>query len=189
MTIGEKIKAYRSIFKLTQKELAELSGVSEISIRKYEAGERNPKLEQIRKIAQALRLPEEEFFEIQYKETTDVKTVGDVMSILLLLEEKVGIEYFYKHHNRILSSAPEIEPDTLTIRFKDERINESLAEWIARKTFLEETTDRFKFETRKWELPNPIVDEKLALLMTDREGLRKAKINDDRPLSSPEKKK
>ena len=57
MTTGEKIKLYRKKKGLSQKELAELSGVSEISIRKYEADSRKPKIETLLKIADALCAP------------------------------------------------------------------------------------------------------------------------------------
>ena len=54
LIIGEKIKMYRRLRDFTQKELAEQSGVSEASIRKYEAGTRSPKKEQLKKLAAAL---------------------------------------------------------------------------------------------------------------------------------------
>lgn len=54
MNIGDKIKELRKEYRLTQKELASASGISEISIRKYESGERFPKYETIQSIANAL---------------------------------------------------------------------------------------------------------------------------------------
>ncbi len=54
MTVGEKIKQYRKERKLTQKKLGELAGSSEAMIRQYELGLRNPKIETIEKIADAL---------------------------------------------------------------------------------------------------------------------------------------
>lgn len=42
MNIGDHIKICRKAKKMTQKELAEKIGLSEISVRKYEAGERKP---------------------------------------------------------------------------------------------------------------------------------------------------
>lgn len=56
MTIGEKIKFYRNEKGLTQNQLSELSGISEISIRKYEAGDRIPKISNIEAIAEALKI-------------------------------------------------------------------------------------------------------------------------------------
>jgi transcriptional regulator with XRE-family HTH domain len=54
VTEGEKIQKLRKEKGLTQAELAKKSGLSEISIRKYENNDRKPKLETIRKIAIAL---------------------------------------------------------------------------------------------------------------------------------------
>lgn len=54
MTIGERIKELRIKKGLTQKQLASQTGLSEISIRKYEADERRPKIETIRKISTVL---------------------------------------------------------------------------------------------------------------------------------------
>lgn len=54
MNIGSKIKNIRQEKGLTQKQLAQLTGLSEISIRKYESNSRNPKIENIKKIAKAL---------------------------------------------------------------------------------------------------------------------------------------
>ena len=50
VSIGKQIREVRLNKGLTQKKLAELSGVSEISIRKYESEDRKPKIEQILKI-------------------------------------------------------------------------------------------------------------------------------------------
>ena len=57
MTIGEKIKNARKERKMTQKQLAEKSGLIETTIRKYEAGTQNPKLHNLQKIATALDMP------------------------------------------------------------------------------------------------------------------------------------
>lgn len=54
LNIGESIKYWRSKKGITQKELAEASETSEISIRKYEANDRTPKPETLSKIAKAL---------------------------------------------------------------------------------------------------------------------------------------
>lgn len=54
MNIGEAIKYWRTKKGLTQKELAEASKVSEISIRKYESNDRTPKIGTLNQIARAL---------------------------------------------------------------------------------------------------------------------------------------
>ena len=54
MSLGNDIQKYRKDKKLTQLELAKRAGLSEISIRKYENGDRKPKIETVQKIAEAL---------------------------------------------------------------------------------------------------------------------------------------
>lgn len=61
MDISEKVKTHRKIKCFSQKQLAELSGLSEISIHKYEAGDRKPKMEQLVKIENALDIEENTF--------------------------------------------------------------------------------------------------------------------------------
>lgn len=56
MTAGERIKELRLQNKLTQKQLAEQSGLSEITIRKYETDERTPKFTTIEKICKVLHV-------------------------------------------------------------------------------------------------------------------------------------
>lgn len=55
MTIGERIRNLRKTRNLTQKQLGELSGIAEPTIRRYELGKLNPKYETIKKIAVALQ--------------------------------------------------------------------------------------------------------------------------------------
>lgn len=54
MTIGDRIREIRLKTKLTQKQLGERSGIAEPTIRRYELGKLNPKIETLQKIADAL---------------------------------------------------------------------------------------------------------------------------------------
>lgn len=54
MAVGENIKRIRKERGLTQKKLGTLCGIAEPTIRRYEAGTLNPKLETVEKIASAL---------------------------------------------------------------------------------------------------------------------------------------
>lgn len=56
MDIGGKIKEMRNAAGLTQSQLAQLSGVAPITIRQYETGKRQPRIEQLQKIAKALKV-------------------------------------------------------------------------------------------------------------------------------------
>lgn len=54
MTTGERIRNMRKNRKLTQKQLGELCGIAEPTIRRYELGKLNPKYETLERIAAAL---------------------------------------------------------------------------------------------------------------------------------------
>lgn len=54
MTVGEMIKELRIYKGLTQRQLGELCGMADSAIRRYESDRANPKLETLRKIADAL---------------------------------------------------------------------------------------------------------------------------------------
>lgn len=57
MKIGETIKSQRRQCGLTQKKLSELTGIAEITLRQYEAGKYEPKIDNLAKIAKALDYP------------------------------------------------------------------------------------------------------------------------------------
>ena len=59
MNTGDKIKEYRKEKKITQKQLGQLIGKAEITIRKYESGALVPPLETLYSIAKALDIPVE----------------------------------------------------------------------------------------------------------------------------------
>lgn len=57
MTVAEQIKFLRKQAKLTQRELSDLSGIAEITIRQYEAGKYSPKMDNLKKLADAFHVP------------------------------------------------------------------------------------------------------------------------------------
>ena len=61
--IGDKIKELRLRSGLTQKSLGEKCGIAEPTIRKYELGKLNPKVETVKKIADALNVPVSEIMD------------------------------------------------------------------------------------------------------------------------------
>ena len=54
LTVGEKIKKARLGIPMTQEEVAKCSGISASTIRKYESGRLNPKIETLKKLALAI---------------------------------------------------------------------------------------------------------------------------------------
>ena len=83
--VGKKIRAYREFRGYSQIQLAELSGINVGTIRKYELGIRNPKPDQLEKIATALGLNVSIFLDF------NIETVGDVLSILFAIDDSVNL--------------------------------------------------------------------------------------------------
>lgn len=83
MTIGEKIKYFRTNLGITQGKLAELSDIHPVSIRKYETNKMQPQLPQIERIAAALRVNFNALTGVSNSEMR-LRTFGDLMSLLIL---------------------------------------------------------------------------------------------------------
>ena len=71
MTIGQRIRERRKALGLTQKQLAELCGMADSAIRKYESGRITPKYQTLKKIADALQLPSFALSGIDFEVDTD----------------------------------------------------------------------------------------------------------------------
>lgn len=83
MTIGEKIKYFRSRIGITQTKLAELSGIHPVSIRKYETNKMIPQAAQIDRLAEALGVSS--FALAGFENNIRLETVGDFMGLMIML--------------------------------------------------------------------------------------------------------
>lgn len=83
MTIGDKIKYFRTRIGITQSKLAELSGIHPVSIRKYETNKMIPQAQQIDRIAEALGVSS--FAIAGFENNIRLETVGDFMGLLIML--------------------------------------------------------------------------------------------------------
>lgn len=66
MGLNRAIQTYRMNLGMTQKELAIKAHLAEITIRKYESGERYPKTEQLKKIADALSVSVKDLHDLEF---------------------------------------------------------------------------------------------------------------------------
>ena len=85
MEVGKKIKRFRTAFGLSQKELAQKSGLSEPAIRNYELGNRTPSEKQLEKIAGALGVS------VYAISDPNLENYDAVMHALFCLEDEYGI--------------------------------------------------------------------------------------------------
>ena len=119
--VGKKIRAYREFMGLSQVQLAELSEINVGTIRKYELGIRNPKPQQLEKIAKALHLNYSVFLDF------NIETVGDVFSLLFAIDKAVDLS---------LSIIPSDngDSDMVALTFKNEYLQDTLKQWCKFKT-------------------------------------------------------
>ncbi len=105
-----RIKKYRKARKLTMEQLSEKSGINLSTLKKYETDNRNPKLEQLSKIAEALEVSVFEFLDIE------VKSVNDIISLVNKMNIATDIDW-------------DIDNDKVCISFKNKEINNCLKEY------------------------------------------------------------
>lgn len=91
MTIGKTIRSIRKEKGITQKKLAELSGMAEITIRQYEADKYKPKIEQVEKLANALGVTAVDLMGIEYFDATiDTGQIRKELDALDSIESAYG---------------------------------------------------------------------------------------------------
>lgn len=86
MTIGDKIRKYRTLRGLTQEELGNRLGMKRDRIRQYETGVRTPKADLLEKIAEQLDVDVASLSDI------DIRDDEDLMHVLFDAENKYKIE-------------------------------------------------------------------------------------------------
>lgn len=117
--VKDKIRAYRKFRRLNQAELAERSGININTIRKYELGLRNPKPDQLEKIAAALGLNVSIFLDI------NIDTVGDVLSLLFSIDDAVDL------------SLAETDSGDVALTFKNSTMQDFFKKWCEFKKVYE----------------------------------------------------
>ena len=122
--IGKKIRACREFRGFSQIQLAELSGINVGTIRKYELGIRNPKPEQLEKIAAALGLNVSIFLDF------NIETVGDVLSLLFAIDDSVDLS--------LSEPNPEDKSSTaIAFTFKNHTLQDFIKKWCQFKNVYE----------------------------------------------------
>ena len=112
MTTGEKIKHFRNLRGISQETLGQLSGINSATIKKYEYGIRNPKPDQLMKIANALGISINVFMDF------DIETVSDVLSLLLKMDEQLDMDFEAEK-----DEDGSFIPSTIKIFFKNSLLN------------------------------------------------------------------
>lgn len=122
MTVSEKIKYYRKMRGISQEMLRELSDINSATSRKYEYGIRNPKPDQLLKIAGALGISIYQFMDF------DIEITSDVLTLLFQLDEQIDMNFEIKKGRK-----ENPVPSSIKISFDNANINERLAKYIKAK--------------------------------------------------------
>lgn len=130
MTIGEKIRFYRTRLGITQAQLASISGLNLSTIKKLETDLMNPKPNLLLKVANALGVSINIFTDF------DITTVSDVLSLITKMDEKVDMRFDAEY-----DSDGNPIPKSIRISFENYSINKKLASYIKQKE-LQITNDK-----------------------------------------------
>ncbi len=117
--IAEKIQYYRRLKAYSQESLARNSDVNISSLKKYEAGYRNPKPDQLVKIAEALGIS------ANYLIEPATETADDILALVQTLVEHAGLEITAERDEN-----KKIIPDSIRMSFRDDEMNRVIAEYL-----------------------------------------------------------
>lgn len=147
MTVGEKIKYFRTLHGYTQEQLVQATGLSISTLQKYESDERKPKSEQLLKISQALGISINIFTDF------DIHTVSDLLSLIFKMNEQLDLSF----HSETDENG-NIIPSTLTLSFDNLLINEKLSTYV---TFLNQMdgTEKKDYIHMLQELENQLLND------------------------------
>lgn len=151
MEVAEKIRQYRLARGLTQKALGEKCGINEVTIRKYELGDRNPKPDQLQKIADALEVSIFAFLDI------DLKNARDIVTLLLKMDDFFDIRFAGSTDQNDM-----IIPSSLTIHFRENDVNSRLVKYAYAKSLV----DQLKAHRHEYPTLEAYEEEKKSLQET-----------------------
>ncbi|EKC77634.1 protein containing Helix-turn-helix type 3 domain protein, partial [human gut metagenome] len=98
MKVGNKIKEYRELNKMTQKDIAEILRVEPATISKYEAGTIEPSIESLKRLAETFNITVDEL--IKDEEKFDVSKIN-VLEVLREQKE-MGLKGNLYHNTQIM---------------------------------------------------------------------------------------
>ena len=85
MTIGDRIRRIRKKRRLTQVELAMMSGLSLSAIQGYEQGRYEPKRKSLESIAEVFKIPVDELYDMPAELSTNLAEVGTAMVTVAII--------------------------------------------------------------------------------------------------------
>ena len=118
-TIANRIKLFRKMRGLSQKDLSDKSAINFSLIKKYEANIAFPKIDRLEVIANALGISLYSLVDL------NVNNINDVVSILLQMDQQTIMNVRGQK-----GKDGKYKPESIQISFDDESINTALAEYL-----------------------------------------------------------
>lgn len=162
MTTGEKIKHFRNLRGISQETLGQLSGINSATIKKYEYGIRNPKPDQLLKIANALGISINVFMDF------DIETVSDVLSLLFKMDEQTDMTFEAEK-----DADGKYIPSTMKISFSHPAINKKLCTYLKAKQ-LQKNVDENNYQFSKDQQ-----NEAIEAISSDMEDIKNQLLDDN----------
>lgn len=134
-TLGENIKHYRKSKGYSQEKLANKTGLSKMSIRRYEAGERQPSIDSLKKIAAALECKisdiDESIYAIRYQSTPEeIERAKQNAEARRLIAKRESGENITDEERQIITDCIERWEEGLPrLRESIERFSDVINEW------------------------------------------------------------
>ena len=141
--IANRIKRFRKLKNMSQEELAQISGINISTIKKYESGYRNPKPDQILKIANALGVS------INALMSYDISSLSDVLCLIIKLHQEAGLQIDGEK-----DADGKYIPDTIRMSFSELDINRLIARYLdcfERMNHLSNIESSSKFEIKSYQ--------------------------------------
>ncbi len=120
MAIGERIKRIRNFRKMTQSQLGEAVGLSDVRIRQYEIGNRTPKEDMIKELAAALDCNYRSIYE------PTLYAAEDVMYTLFELDEHYDMPLYEVKDEKTKETH-------ICVGFDYSLLDDFLSEWMKKK--------------------------------------------------------
>lgn len=161
MTIGDKIKYCRIRNRLSQAKLAELCGISLVSIKRYENNKAIPLPPQIKKLADALGIGALAFSDTYFDSLRELETYGDLVRLMIILRKnnlvqivgerdesgRIQTETAEFKLNPIIGGLFRAADDTLardvSFRLSDNKSLEGLLQWESAYSKYEQLLDKY----------------------------------------------
>ena len=111
VTIGDRIRRIRKKRRLTQAELAMMSGLSLSAIQGYEQGRYEPKRKSLESIAEVFKIPVDELYDMPAQLSTNLAEVGtDAISRQQAIDALYSVDEYNSRSVKAIKQLPPIQP-------------------------------------------------------------------------------